>query len=69
MEALSEGTVIGSPLQEGTVVGGPPRGRGCRRPPQGAAGLPGPATWLYFTYLRGKKSPNASCSARFSCSS
>src|SRR5439155_13037993 len=68
-----------APLKGGAVIGLPPQGalwqealfRGhCDGlPPQGAEGLPGPAPCGYFPYLRGAKSPNASCSARFSCSS
>src|SRR6266487_1269282 len=75
---LKGGAVVGCPLQRallwhaptgGAVAGSPLRGHCCRMPPQGAEALPGPALCLGFPYFRGAKSPNASRSARFSCSS
>jgi hypothetical protein len=51
------------------MAGCPLRGHCWRMPPQGAEARPGPALCLGFPDCRGAKSPHASGSARFSCSS
>jgi hypothetical protein len=72
------GAVVGCPRQRalgwhaptgGAMAGCPLRGHCWRMPPQGAEARPGPALCLGFPDCRGAKSPHASGSARFSCSS
>src|SRR5262245_39158223 len=58
-----------APLKGGAVAGSPRRGHWGRRPPQGAAALPGPALGWGCPDFRGAQSPHARGAARGSCSS